>query len=88
MPAKKKPESEKAAPLSATVPNRLQNRLREEMQVRGETSFSSMVTEAIQFWVDVALDGKEPPEHAAPKADRSLDEELERFKGFSSSKFV
>lgn len=88
MPARKKPESEKAAPLSATVPNRLQARIREEMQARGEASFSAMVTEAIQFWVDVALDGKEPPERPASGADKAIDEELARFKGFSSSPFV
>ena len=88
MPAKKKPESEKAAPLSATVPKRLQDRVREEMLARGESSFSALVTEAIQFWVDVALDGKEPPERYASGPDKSLEDELARFKGFSSSPFV
>lgn len=88
MPAKKKPESEKKGSLSATVPNRLLDRISEDMEANGQTNFSGKVAEIIQFWVDVALDGKEPPMRTAVGDDKAIDDDLARFKDFSSSKFV
>lgn len=81
----KKPYEKSSRRIAGTVPNVLVDAIEKEMEEDGEVNMSAKLAEIIQWWIDThPRNGKPIP----PAGSELLDQELDRFKGFSGSRFI